>query len=220
MIQSETPYYQPAPPAPQPFTVNSALSDPTFSNCAAGSNTCAMAWGLRVVNSADVYVYGAGLYNFFYNYDQSCLATGTCQDSMVDLENNSGNVYFYNLNTKAAVNMVASNGVSLAKNNDNYNGFCSTINAFLAQISTGNSGGSGSTATTSASTTTTKATTTTAVATTTTTTTTTSAATTTASTCGCSSGLSCCGGQCYSPSQYVCYGSSLCPSGDQICGKS
>ncbi|CAO3660642.1 unnamed protein product [Umbelopsis ramanniana] len=221
MIQSETPYYQPAPPAPQPFTVNSALSDPTFSNCAAGSNTCAMAWGLRVVNSADVYVYGAGLYNFFYNYDQSCLATGTCQDSMVDLENNSGSVYFYNLNTKAAVNMVASNGVSLAKNNDNYNGFCSTINAFLAQISTGNSAGTGST--TSASTTTTKATTTTAATTTTTTkatttTTTTSAATTTASSCGCGGGLSCCGGQCYSPSQYVCYGSSLCPSGDQICG--
>lgn len=214
MIQTETPYYQPAPPAPQPYAVNSAIYDPTFSNCAAGSNTCALAWGLRVVSSSDVYVYGAGLYNFFYNYNQTCLATENCQDAMVDLENNTGNVYLYNLNTKAATNMIQNNGNSLAKQADNTNGFCSTINAFLAQISTGNSSGGGTTTTSVA-----RSTTTTTTKTTSSTTTTSSSPTTTTGTCNCGSGLSCCGPACYSPSQYTCFGTTLCPAGDQLCGK-
>jgi glucan 1,3-beta-glucosidase len=134
MIQSETPYYQPAPPAPQPYTPNSALADPTFSNCAAGSNTCSLAWGLRIVSSSDVYLYGAGLYNFFYNYNQTCLTTENCQDSMVDLEANTGNVYLYNLNTKAATNMVVSGTTVLAKQADNTNDFCQTINALSALL--------------------------------------------------------------------------------------
>ncbi|KAG2176475.1 hypothetical protein INT43_005715 [Umbelopsis isabellina] len=217
MIQTETPYYQPVPPAPQPYTPNSALADPTFSNCAAGSNTCSLAWGLRVVSSSDVYLYGAGLYNFFYNYDQTCLTTENCQDSMVDLEANTGNVYLYNLNTKAATNMVVSGTTSLAKQADNTNGFCQTINAFLAQISTGTGSGSGGSTTTTTSSP--KTTTTTKTTTTKTTTTSSSAAaTTTSSSCNCGAGLSCCGSACYSPSQYTCIGTSLCPSGDQLCG--
>lgn len=131
MIQTETPYYQPGPPAPQPFAPSSSINDPTFTNCASGSTTCPLAWGLRVVSSSDVYVYGSGLYNFFSNYDQTCLDTENCQDAMVDLESNSGNVYLYNLNTKAATNMVTSGGTSLAKQADNTNGFCQTVNAFL-----------------------------------------------------------------------------------------
>jgi hypothetical protein len=50
---------------------------------------------------------------------------------MVDLERNSG-VHIFNVNTKAAVNMiVADNTRILATNADNRNGFCQTINAFL-----------------------------------------------------------------------------------------
>lgn len=30
-----------------------------------------MGWGLRVVDSTDLHVYGAGLYSFFNNYDAS-----------------------------------------------------------------------------------------------------------------------------------------------------
>jgi hypothetical protein len=132
MIQTETPYYQPAPVAPTPYTPISSIADPTFRNCAAGNLTCPMAWGLRVVNSKNIYIYGAGLYNFFSNYDQTCLATESCQDSMVDLENSNNQVYIYNLNTKAATNMIwSSKQGPLAKQADNTNGFCQTINAFL-----------------------------------------------------------------------------------------
>ncbi|KAH8556533.1 exo-beta-1,3-glucanase [Umbelopsis sp. PMI_123] len=133
MIQTETPYYQPVPNAPKPYTPYNSLSDPTFSNCASGSYNCALAWGLRIVESSNVYVYGTGLYNFFNNYNQTCLATENCQDAMVDLESNKGNVYLYNLNTKAATNMVVTGGKSLAKQADNTNNFCQTVNAFLVE---------------------------------------------------------------------------------------
>jgi len=36
--------------------------------------------------------------------------------------------------------------------------------------------------------------------------------------CGCASGLSCCGTQCYPPSTYTCFGTVLCPSGMLACG--
>ena len=31
-------------------------------------------------------MYGGGLYSFFENYDQTCLATESCQENMVSLE--------------------------------------------------------------------------------------------------------------------------------------
>lgn len=95
-LQTETPYYQPNPPAPFPFVPQPALADPDFAGDCAGAHAtdgrlpvgtnqtapCAMAWGLRVVDSADVVVFGAGLYSFFHNYNTSCSqrATGeACQ---------------------------------------------------------------------------------------------------------------------------------------------
>jgi len=76
-IQTETPYYQPNPLAPTPFSVDSSLNDPNFAtSCSGQSGNCAEAWGLRVINSKNVLVYGAGHYSFFNNYDtsKSCLA--------------------------------------------------------------------------------------------------------------------------------------------------
>lgn len=92
-----------------------------------------MSYAIRARNCQNVYVYGAGMYNFFNNYDQTCLNTEDCQSSMVDLDNNSG-FHMYNINTKAAVNMVTeNNGRALARGADNINGFCQTVNAFLTQ---------------------------------------------------------------------------------------
>jgi hypothetical protein len=72
--QTETPYYQPSPAAPAPFTVNPTLHDPDFATtCAGQSGNCANAWGLRIVNSNHISVYGAGLYSFFNDYSTSTL---------------------------------------------------------------------------------------------------------------------------------------------------
>jgi hypothetical protein len=125
LIQTETPYFQSNPDASTPFTSNSAYSDPVFS----GSSSVNKAWGLRVVDSSDVFVYGAGLYSFFDNYDQTCLTSESCQSNIVDLEN-SGSVYLYGLSTKAVTNMVTVNGASAALDSDNRNNFCATIALF------------------------------------------------------------------------------------------
>jgi len=127
-IQTETPYFQSNPDATSPFTSNSAYSDPTF----AGDSSVNKAWGLRIFDSEDVFIYGAGLYSFFDNYSQDCLATESCQENMVDIEA-STNINIYGLSTKAAVNMISVSGVSAALDSDNRNNFCATL-AFFQEI--------------------------------------------------------------------------------------
>ncbi|KAL3428439.1 Glucan 1,3-beta-glucosidase 2 [Phlyctema vagabunda] len=132
LIQTETPYYQANPDATTPFNVNAAYDDPDFTaTCPNGEAGCAKAWGLRIVGSEDIFVYGAGLYSFFDNYDQTCLDTASCQENMVSIED-SGSIHLFGLSTKASTNMVTLDGVSAALDKDNRNNFCATI-AFFEQ---------------------------------------------------------------------------------------
>jgi glucan 1,3-beta-glucosidase len=72
LIRDLSRYYQPNPSAPTPFAVVPSLHDPDFaSSCAGTSGNCADAWGLRIINSNNILVYGAGLYSFFNNYNTS-----------------------------------------------------------------------------------------------------------------------------------------------------
>ena len=154
-LQTETPYYQPVPQAPAPFSVNSNLNDPDFaSSCSGQSGNCREAWGLRSLNSQGIYLYGAGFYSFFNNYSTSeyhpvacgqkflvrhlranartaCSNNGgneDCQTNMVDIEGGS-NFNAYCLSTIGASNMVVQNGGKnvVAKWSDNKNGFPQTI---------------------------------------------------------------------------------------------
>ncbi|CAG2108407.1 unnamed protein product, partial [Medioppia subpectinata] len=131
LIQTETPYYQANPPAPKPFTTLAKWNDPDYSHCPQGSVTCPMAWGLRIVNSESVFVYGAGLYNFFQNYGQGCIAQEHCRDNMVSVENSTKNIYLFNINTKTSDNMVSVDGQSRVRQADNRRDFCSTIAEFV-----------------------------------------------------------------------------------------
>ena len=130
-IQTESPYMQSNPDALTPFVPNAAFTDPTFGNCG-GRGSCAKAWGLRVIESSDVFVYGAGLYSFFDNYAQECLATESCQEHMVDVEAAEGEagVWVFGLSTKASTSMVSSGGVGLVPQGDNRSNFCSTVAGF------------------------------------------------------------------------------------------
>lgn len=69
-LQTETPYFQPLPTALVPFAANTTLQDPTF-DCTGVSGNCDEAWGLRVLSSSDVLIYGSNHYSFFDNYSQS-----------------------------------------------------------------------------------------------------------------------------------------------------
>ncbi|KAH7360471.1 1,3-beta glucanase [Rhexocercosporidium sp. MPI-PUGE-AT-0058] len=131
LIQTETPYFQSNPDATTPFRSQALYTDPTF----AGSSAVNKAWGLRIVDSDDIFVYGAGLYSFFDNYSQVCLDTASCQDNMVSVENSAG-IHMYGLSTKAAVNMVTLDGKSAALDKDNRNNFCAAISYFEISGST------------------------------------------------------------------------------------
>ena len=131
IIQSETPYMQSNPDAlAGGFSVNSKYSDPNFSDCK--TEGCKKAWGLRVYASSDILVYGAGLYSFFDNYDETCLATESCQENMVSIEC-SQDVYLWALSTKGSTNMVTIDSTGVVPEADNRDNFCSTI-AFFEEV--------------------------------------------------------------------------------------
>ncbi|KAL1866046.1 hypothetical protein Daus18300_006947 [Diaporthe australafricana] len=149
-IQTETPYFQPNPPAPYPFNnVQTNLHDPDFtSDCAdlqqgyiPGSNItapCGMAWGLRIIDSSNVVIYGAGLYSFFNNYNTTCSSgpknlQRRCQSRIAWVEDNTGaseNVTIYDLNTIGTISMVTNNGTDVALWSDNWSVFGELIALF------------------------------------------------------------------------------------------
>jgi len=130
-IQTETPYYQPSPNALTPFAPVAALNDPDFAAACAGvEGNCAAAWGLRVLNSRDVLVYGAGLYSFFSDYSTACStfsAGQTCQQRITSIEGTASNVNIYNLNTIGTREMLTRNGARVAWFADNVNTFASNV---------------------------------------------------------------------------------------------
>ncbi|KAK6386782.1 hypothetical protein LTS17_000044 [Exophiala oligosperma] len=127
-IQTETAYMQASPNAlAGGFTPNAAFSDPTFADCT--TDSCKKTWGLRIVDSTDVYMYGGGLYSFFDNYIQTCLDTESCQENMVDIECSS-NVNLYGLTTKASTNMINVDGTPEVFEKDHTNLFGQTLLLF------------------------------------------------------------------------------------------
>ncbi|KAG8736584.1 hypothetical protein FRC10_009144 [Ceratobasidium sp. 414] len=106
LIQTETPYFQPNPAPPAPFSINSAYADPSFTNGNA-------AWALRVQSSSNVFIYGAGLYSFF-----------------------QANVYVYSLSTIGTTNMLNVGSAAVVKQSDNRNGFASTMTIWSSSTGT------------------------------------------------------------------------------------
>ncbi|KAF3912036.1 hypothetical protein ABW21_db0200764 [Orbilia brochopaga] len=148
MIQTESPYFQPAPVAPKPFMGSIATQnfpgDPKFVSCKDGAHNCAFSWALRIIRSSDIYIYGAGLYSWFDNYSQDCLKTESCQQKGVYI-NRSNSIWIYNLVTKATVEMVSPAGGKPTIAKTNQNGFCATILGWFGDAlgSGGSAGGGG-----------------------------------------------------------------------------
>jgi len=126
-LQTETPYYQPQPKAPEPFTGAYALpDDPTFTYCSAKSATCAYAWGMEVIGSSNLMFYGAGFYSWFQWYNQACLRLEACQERLVRVIN-SNNIFIINLYTKGTISMIQANSNSDVLALQNMDGFLGTI---------------------------------------------------------------------------------------------
>lgn len=131
MIQTESPYFQPPPNAPQPFTnTNLFPQDPAFGYCDSGSPSCAVSWALRIINSAHVYIYGAGLYSWFQSYDASCIDKHVCQDRIAEIATSS-DIWVYSLATKDSVEMISPDGGTSVLGADNHSNYLDVIMAWL-----------------------------------------------------------------------------------------
>jgi len=123
LIQTESPYYQPSPAPPAPFSIDSAFNDPSFPS---GQDH---AWALSVHSSTNILVYGAGLYSFFQNYGQDCLTPNDCQQQIVDVDSSSS-LSIYSLSTVASTFQLSVNEVGVINQANNPNGFQSTVTSW------------------------------------------------------------------------------------------
>ncbi|RPD66327.1 exo-beta-1,3-glucanase [Lentinus tigrinus ALCF2SS1-7] len=123
LIQTETPYYQPVPAPPAPFSSSSAYNDPTFSS----SQTSA--WAVTISNSKDIIIFGAGLYSFFSNYGQTCLDSSSCQSQIFNIDSES-TVSVYALSTVGVTYMLSVEEQGVIPASANANGFASTATSW------------------------------------------------------------------------------------------
>ncbi|CAL1705010.1 unnamed protein product [Somion occarium] len=119
LIQTETPYYQPSPAPPTPFSINAAFHDPSLPEPAA--------WALNVQNSQNIIVFG--LYSFFQNFNQACLDSNTCQDQVVNIDSGS-TISIYSLSTVGLTHMLSVNSQGIIPASANPNGLQATVTAW------------------------------------------------------------------------------------------
>lgn len=140
LLQVETPYWQPVPEAPAPWTPNATWNDPDFSGCQNNVSQCYMQWALRIIgpDTHTLPLYGHGYWLFFNgpNYGACSGPDGICQINIVDLEGlqKGSGVQLYNLNTKGVQNMITiggSGGSIAATAKENTGSWGGVVAAFL-----------------------------------------------------------------------------------------
>ncbi|KAF8130464.1 exo-beta-1,3-glucanase [Mycena galopus ATCC 62051] len=122
LMQTETPYYQPTPVAPSPFSVNSAYHDPSFTGVSS-------AWALNVATSTNILIFGAGLYSFYSNYGEDCLTPQNCQNQILNIDSTSS-VSIYSLQTVGSTFQLSVNQAGVINQANNQNGFAATVSSW------------------------------------------------------------------------------------------
>ncbi|TFK19768.1 glucan 1,3-beta-glucosidase [Coprinopsis marcescibilis] len=121
LIQTESPYFQPNPPANIPFFKNDAYHDPIMYDDPAPSS-----WALSIQNSQDIFIFGAGLYSFFHEYSQDCITNRNCQAQIANIDSKS-RVHLFSLSTVAAKHQISVERNGIVDQANNINGFASTV---------------------------------------------------------------------------------------------
>ncbi|KAI1872594.1 hypothetical protein JX265_005474 [Neoarthrinium moseri] len=125
LVQTESPYYQPTPKAPAPFTdtLGIFLGDPDFDCGSIEFDGCDSSWGLVLSDSKDIYIAAAGIYSWFSTYSQDCIDLHECQKALVLVTDNDSGVRLQNLITIGAEYSAAYN-----KDDGSYEGILATTN--------------------------------------------------------------------------------------------
>jgi hypothetical protein len=84
------------------------------------------------VSSSNIFIYGAGFYNWFNNYDESCIDTESCQLSLIETSYTQG-LWLYDLFTKGAKELISPLGgiPPTLQSMNNQTGFTSEVAAWL-----------------------------------------------------------------------------------------
>ncbi|KIJ14806.1 glycoside hydrolase family 55 protein [Paxillus involutus ATCC 200175] len=83
---------------------------------------------MYVQSSSDIILFCAGFYTFFRNYDQTCLATNTCQTQIFDMDSDSASsVTVYSLSTVGASYQLSVGLMGVVKEGDNPDVFQETV---------------------------------------------------------------------------------------------
>ncbi|KAI3480149.1 hypothetical protein L1887_57749 [Cichorium endivia] len=149
LAQTETAYFQGAgravASAEEPLSLQ-RYQDPNFNLSSAQSPTSPFAntsdpyenrgLGMRIANSTNTLVYGAGFYSFFDNYDQAQVSNRRSQKRILWLENvdSQANVWVLNLNTVGVEKMVTVDAIDTVDEGPLRNGFGNTLAVWAAQI--------------------------------------------------------------------------------------
>uniref|UniRef100_V5EV57 Rhamnogalacturonase A/B/Epimerase-like pectate lyase domain-containing protein n=1 Tax=Kalmanozyma brasiliensis (strain GHG001) TaxID=1365824 RepID=V5EV57_KALBG len=149
LAQTETAYFQGAgravASALEPLSLEkyrdpnldaSSKDSPTspFQNCADPYENRGL--GMRIADSTNVFVYGAGLYSFFDNYDQSRVTARRSQKRILWLEDldDDANVWVLNLNTVGVDKMVTVDDEDVVDEGVLRNGFGNTLAVWSSQL--------------------------------------------------------------------------------------
>ncbi|KAK8059107.1 glucan 1-3-beta-glucosidase [Apiospora saccharicola] len=128
-LQTEAPYFQPEPLAPHPFTPGKSFaSDPTFDDCT--TDACRTSWGMRILDSKNITVHGAGLYSFFQNFQQNCTNAHNCQESILEVQN-SHDVAIFNIFTVGTENVALGINDTAIRQNDTQSGYTTEVSIWL-----------------------------------------------------------------------------------------
>ncbi|KAK0629578.1 pectate lyase superfamily protein-domain-containing protein [Bombardia bombarda] len=129
-VQTETPYYQPNPVAPQPFDKGKSFpGDPSFAHCT--TDACKKAWGLRIIDSTNVTVHCAGFYSFFNDYHEDCVETHDCQERILEVTGSTA-VAIFNLFTVATTNIASGiDNTNVYQNDSNQRGFTTQVSVWV-----------------------------------------------------------------------------------------
>ncbi|SNX82776.1 probable beta-1,3 exoglucanase precursor [Melanopsichium pennsylvanicum] len=93
---------------------------------------------MRIANSTNVFIYGAGFYSFFDNYDQSQVSARRSQKRILWLQDldDDANVWVLNLNTVGVEKMVTVDGQDTVDESGLRNGFGNTLAVWANQLQT------------------------------------------------------------------------------------
>ncbi|KAL3441385.1 PLC-like phosphodiesterase [Aspergillus insuetus] len=116
-LQTESPYYQPTPKPPAPFTdaLGAFEGDPDYSCDGGDADGCDESWAVIMHNCQNIHVGAAGTYSWFSTYTQDCIDDHSCQKALWYLDSNYDNNRLQHIIAIGAKNIIVSpDGAAIA----------------------------------------------------------------------------------------------------------